>query len=165
MKNAKKWILSAIVLIGTVLAVTGMCIAYLKSVGQVTGTEYVTKLFDNNSFSDASDLSRACMAFAIMTVIFAGLTLILTAMQLFGVVRDNRVKMVTSAMSVICAIIAFVLICVLAKDSSLSATIFNTRLTAVESAPAVGAYLLAIGGIVAGLFGFFPVNAKKKGRK
>ena len=156
MKNAKKWILSAIVLIGTVLAVTGMCIAYLKSVGQVTGTEYVTKLFDNNSFSDASDLSRACMAFAIMTVIFAGLTLILTAMQLFGVMKDNRVKMVTSAMSVIC---------VLAKDSSLSATIFNTRLTAVESAPAVGAYLLAIGGIVAGLFGFFPVNAKKKGRK
>ena len=163
MKNAKKWILSAIVLIGTVLAVTGMCIAYLKSLDTVVGlnVESSYTLFGNDIFTDYNDLSRASMAFAIMTVIFAGLTLILTAMQLFGVMRDNRVKMVTSAMSVICAIIAFVLVCVFANGFTKS---FGTIISS-DWAPAVGAYLLAIGGIVAGLFGFFPVNAKKKGRK
>lgn len=161
MKKAKNLILSGIVLVGFVLAIIGLFIAYLKTTGQVTGTTYSTTLFDNNFFTDASDLSRSVLAFAIMTVIFAGLTLIFNALQLLGVMKDNRVKILTSVLSVVCAIIAFVLICVLANDNDLSTSIFNISV-GLKMAPAVGAYLLSIGGIVAGLFGVFSVARKKK---
>ncbi len=163
MKNAKNWILFAVVLVGVALALTGLFIAYMQVTATVAGasTTSTTTLFESESFTETSDLSRACMAFAIMTVIFACVTLILAALQLSNVARVNQLKMVTSALSVVCAIIAFVLICVFANDYSASLG----GLASATSAPAIGAYLLAIGGIVSGLFGFFPISQRKKSKK
>lgn len=165
MKNAKKWILTSIIVVGVVLAIVGLCISYLKSTGAITGLgekTYYISLFDGDAFTGGDDLAKSCVAFAIMTVVFAGLTLILASLQLLGVMKDNKIKIVVSLLSIVCAIISFVLICVLAKDGSASAGLFGVTIASAKTAPAAGAYLLAIGGIVAGLFGFFPLSKKSK---
>lgn len=160
MKNAKKWIISVIVALGVALSIIGLFVAYVKSTSVLLGqtsTSTIT-LFENSFFNEYSDLSRSVMAFAIITVAFASLTLILNVLQYFNIVKDNKIKMLISALSIICAIVAFVLVCVFANEASGSIA----GLVGAKSAPAIGAYLLAIGGIVAGLFGFVPVNKKKR---
>lgn len=160
MKNAKKWIISVIVALGVALSIVGLFVAYVKSTSVLLGqtsTSTIT-LFENSFFNEYSDLSRSVLAFAIITVAFAGITLILNILQYFNIVKDNRIKMLISALSIICAIVAFVLVCVFVNEASGSIA----GLVGAKNMPAIGAYLLAIGGIVAGLFGLVPVNKKKR---
>ena len=154
MKKAMKWIVSALVLAGLALVITGLFLDFMQtsSGGKLLGN---AQLFDG-ILKTETDMSNTIVAFSIMTAVFSAGTLVLTLLQAGKVVKAKAVRIVLAILTIACAIIAFAVTCAYAGE--LSSSIGGYSLT--TTAPAVGAYLLGIGGIVSGLFGLLPVRKK-----
>ena len=153
MKKALKWIVSFVILAGLGLVLTGLFIDFMQSTsGGITGT---VKLFDDIMQVEEA-MPTTIVAFSIMTAIFAAGTLALTLLQAGKVVKGKAVRVVLALLTIACAIIAFAVTCAYAAELSISVGGYSV----LTAAPAVGAYLLGVGGVVAGLFGLIPVSKK-----
>ena len=153
MKKAMKWIVSALVLAGLALVITGLFLDFTQT---SSGGKFLynTQLFDG-ILKTETDMSNTIVAFSIMTAVFSAGTLVLTLLQAGKVVKAKLVRIVCAILTIACAIVAFAVTCAFAAEF-LSIGGYSLATTA----PAVGAYLLGIGGIVSGLFGLFPVRKK-----
>lgn len=155
MKKAMKWIVSALVLAGLALVITGLFLDFTQTSsnggGNILGS---LQLFDG-ILEMETDMSNTIVAFSIMTAVFSAGTLVLTLLQAGKVVKAKLVRIVCAILTIACAIVAFAVTCAFAAEF-LSIGGYSLATTA----PAVGAYLLGIGGIVSGLFGLLPVRKK-----
>lgn len=141
------------------LAILALFLAVVKTTGNVgyvtTQVEY--KIFED--FNSISDLSRALMSFSIITAILVTSLLVCTVLEMFKVLKTNKIKKLIGILTFACAIIAFVLTFVFCSENALNLSIGSSQ---VKSFPAVGCYLTFASGVLASVLAFVPTFNKRK---
>ena len=161
MKNTtKKCLISLAVLIGVVLAIVAMFVTIVKTTSTLTSYKVVYQIFDEG-FNEISDVSRALMAFTIITAILSVIVFALSILEAMGVFNSRKIRTVVALLLIVCAIIAFALSFVFASDIGG----FSAGSVEVKSSPAIGAYLAFFGGLVAGVAGMFKLSNKGKRKR
>ena len=161
MKNTtKKCLISLAALVGVVLAVVALFVAIVKTTSSLSGTQVLYKIFDEG-FNEVSDLSRALMAFAIITAILSVIVFALTALEALDVVNSKKLRRVIASLLIVCAIITFALSFAFASElGGISAGRIE-----IKSSAAIGAYLSFFGGLVAGVAAMFGLSNRGKRKK
>lgn len=162
-KSKSKFDVLSLVIIGVmalavVMAIVGICISWLslsaKGINGKTTTEFTTlaKMVEANNEVDKKLYSSldAIYAFAILSVILSALVLIIYILSKF--VKVKALKFVVAALSAL--LVVFALLSII-----LTFTCYNTDLCKVtinlggSYAPAAGAWLLAVFGVLGGASG------------
>ena len=155
MKDVMKWVLTGFVALGAILAIVGISIDFIS-----TSMEGVT-LGSVGLYSDGvigelgTDMTKTIAAFSTLTMIFAVATLVLKVLESLGIVKTNIVTMVLGAATVVFAIIALSVGIAFCVQNSGTLEIYGQTIS-TKVMPAAGAYLMAIGGLVAGVCGIIP---------
>jgi len=174
MANKKKisvvsLIVAAVLAVAFILTIVGICIVWLKttttttlgnSTSETTTNYTLSDLLSSNSDAKANGADGikglgANTAFAIMTVVFCGLSLIGYIVNKF--LNNNIVKWVVvalSALTVICAIVAFITAFTVAGNLANGGFDLVVKADA-KTSPSAGAWLMFIFGLVGGGAGVF----------
>lgn len=150
-----------IALIMVILAIVGVCITWVNATGQALGG-----LFDGETGLEFSDLFdtygkmegevggafKAMASFAILTVILAAASTVLAG--ICKVLNWKFFKFILIIVAIVCVICGVVSI-ITSYTFCNKISVGIGSLASATYAPAAGAWLTAIGGILAGLVGVF----------
>ncbi len=166
--NLVDLIICVVLLLAVVMTVVGICVAWTKSTytGALSGEHSSTSTL-SQWLSDNGEITKnggdpisglgVNAAFAIMTVIFSGLTLISYAVEKFANVKVFKfVTLACSALLVICAIVTLITAFTFANGlANGGVSIGGTSLASAKTAPSAGVWLLTIFGVIGGGAGIF----------
>lgn len=138
-----------VALVMLVLAIVGVCISWVSVPTLVGDSEGVTlsQLFDlyGEVDGDVGGAFKAMASFAILTVILAAATTVLAGIcKVLGWKLFRFVLIIVAIVCVICGVISII-----------TSYTFCDASVLFSYSPAAGAWLTAIGGIIAGLVGVF----------
>ncbi len=151
-----------VILVMLVLAIVGVCIDWLSFKGEALGGMISTKtqgvtlteLFDTlgESETETGGAFKTMAAFAILTVILAGATTILAGIcKVLGWKLFKFLLVVVAIVCVVCGIVSVITTFTFCDKISLD----GGWLGKGTYTPSFGAWLTAIGGVLAGLGGVF----------
>ena len=147
MNKTTKWIVAILILVGLGVAITGLFLDFMQTgIGKLSGA---MTLFDDIITIEEA-MPTTIVAFSIITAACAFLTLVLTVVE-----KGKGLKIICALLTIASAIIAVAITFAYAAEMSI-----GTGVAAITTTPAVGAYLLGAGGLLAGLAGLVPVNKK-----
>lgn len=155
-------VICAVLLVATVVSIVGVCIAWISSTGSVTGTSYPSETISD--LLEASDALvsaggnaisglNANAAFAIMAVIFCGLTLVgYLLSKLFDIKVMKFIVLALAILAIVCAVVTLITAYTVAGD--------EVYYLGRDAKPAAGVWLVTIFGVIGGCAGAFAAIKK-----
>ena len=155
--KSKNWLI-VFAVIGLGLALAGIFLNFfnIKELGGFTliGEEF--NFLRQVDLVVGTDFNISLYAFAILTVIMSGLTLIASLLQMANIIKCKWAKIVLANLTLACAIVTLIL------TISFCTAYTNNFTTYVL---AEGSCMLAVGGFVSGVVGFVNFGGKKRKAK
>lgn len=145
--NTAALVAAGLVVLGLILVIVGMVVTWISAEGEALKMSDITDA--NNLYKEFADKSMdgydAMNAFMIITVIVAAITLVGAGV---GLVLKNKVVKLIVAVAAVLTVLAAILTLVFTYQ-------FCDKYSSafVEFAPAIGAWLLTVGGVIAGVGG------------
>ncbi len=166
--SSVSYILLLGILVMAVLAIVGVCIAWVKLSGEIekaisyfdgSSELKLNKLFDlfGDGESDVAGAFRVMAAFGILTAILSAVTLVLAGVsKVLGWKLFRFLLIVAAVVCVICAVVSIITtfsFCGKAVEFEVMFVTVDLSKLGVKFVPAAGAWLTGIGGALAGLVG------------
>lgn len=145
---------TAVLAVALILVIVGICVDYVSVTGSSIlggGTLGNIGLFDmtgSNQPDAAATWGTLSVVTAIITIVLCVAGIAIALLKIFGSVKiSSLVSLIVGVITAVVAVLAIV--CVFVYGSQYSASL--GELASITASPAIGAWLVAIGGVVSGV--------------
>ncbi len=145
---------TAVLAVALILVIVGICVDYVSVTGSSIfggGTLSNVGLFDmtgSNQPDAAATWGTLSVVTAIITIVLCVAGIAIALLKMFGSVKiSSLVSLIVGVITAVVAVLAIV--CVFVYGSQYSASL--GELASITASPAIGAWLVAIGGVVSGV--------------